>query len=216
MAYYERNLPHWLPEGKNLFVTWRLHGSLPVVVLEALRKSKDLGEGKKFLLFDRELDGAGFGPVWLRQPRIANIVKTAIDEVARAGLCTVHAYVVMPNHVHLLLEPKVELKQLRERSKAVQPEPATRCLIGRACAFGRRNRSIIGCGIQHHLKGFGHISKETQSPRDWSKCQKSGNGRVPLGSTGFSLWLVPGATERLTMEEQERHRLKPVLQESHG
>lgn len=29
MAYYERNLPHWQPDGSALFMTWRLHGSLP-------------------------------------------------------------------------------------------------------------------------------------------------------------------------------------------
>src|SRR5690242_2955448 len=29
MTYYERNLPHWHPEGKAIFLTWRLFGSLP-------------------------------------------------------------------------------------------------------------------------------------------------------------------------------------------
>src|ERR1022692_4643065 len=32
MSYYERNLPHWQPEGAALFLTWRLHGSLPRAV----------------------------------------------------------------------------------------------------------------------------------------------------------------------------------------
>jgi len=27
--YYERRLPHWQPKGVDLFITWRLHGSLP-------------------------------------------------------------------------------------------------------------------------------------------------------------------------------------------
>jgi putative DNA methylase len=124
MAYYERNLPHWLPEGKHLFVTWRLHGSLPAVVSEALRENKTLEEGKRFLLFDRELDGSGFGPHWLEQPGIANIVMAAIDKVAQTGLCLVHACVVMPNHVHVLLEPKVELKQI---TKAIKGSSARAC-----------------------------------------------------------------------------------------
>ena len=29
MSFYRRNLPHWHPEGKAIFVTWRLFGSLP-------------------------------------------------------------------------------------------------------------------------------------------------------------------------------------------
>jgi hypothetical protein len=29
MTFYRRNLPHWHPEGKPIFLTWRLYGSLP-------------------------------------------------------------------------------------------------------------------------------------------------------------------------------------------
>jgi putative transposase len=110
MPYCERNLPHWLPEGKNLFVTWRLYGSLPAVIVATLRKTDDLKDGKRFRFIDRELDGAAFGPVWLRDPRMAKIVVAAIDAVAHAGLCLIHAFVVMPNHVYP--EPKVDLKRI--------------------------------------------------------------------------------------------------------
>jgi hypothetical protein len=27
MTFYRRNLPHWHPEGKSIFITWRLYGS---------------------------------------------------------------------------------------------------------------------------------------------------------------------------------------------
>src|SRR5437588_8171297 len=30
MTFYRRNLPHWQPEGKPIFLTWRLFGSLPI------------------------------------------------------------------------------------------------------------------------------------------------------------------------------------------
>jgi REP element-mobilizing transposase RayT len=33
-----------------------------------------------------------------------------MDAIAYAGLCLIHAFVVMPNHLHPLLEPKVDLK----------------------------------------------------------------------------------------------------------
>ena len=29
MTLYHRRLPHWQPQGKTLFVTWRLHGTIP-------------------------------------------------------------------------------------------------------------------------------------------------------------------------------------------
>ena len=61
MSYYERNLPHRLPEGKNLFVTWRLYGSLPAIIVDTLHETKDLKNGKRFRFIDRELDGA-----WVR------------------------------------------------------------------------------------------------------------------------------------------------------
>ena len=29
MEFYERRLPHWHPTGKDIFLTWRLYGTLP-------------------------------------------------------------------------------------------------------------------------------------------------------------------------------------------
>lgn len=117
MAYYERNLPHWLPEGKHLFVTWRLHGSLPQAVLEKLRKDMEQEEGKRFVRFDGELDRAAFGPLWLREQKIAGIVQREILGTTQRGWCLTHSFVVMPNHVHLLLEPKVELEKIMQAIK---------------------------------------------------------------------------------------------------
>ncbi len=37
MTFYRRNLPHWHPEGKSIFITWRLYGSLPASVLKRIR-----------------------------------------------------------------------------------------------------------------------------------------------------------------------------------
>src|SRR6266851_4602302 len=37
MTFYRRNLPHWHPEGKSIFITWRLYGSLPASLMR--RKS---------------------------------------------------------------------------------------------------------------------------------------------------------------------------------
>jgi hypothetical protein len=102
-AYYERNLPHWQVEGRKIFITWRLSGSLPAVLLSRLRKSKSLEAGQRFREFDNALDGAGYGPLWLRDNRIAEIVAAGIEQVTQEGLCRTHAWVVMPNHVHVLI-----------------------------------------------------------------------------------------------------------------
>jgi hypothetical protein len=53
VAYYERNLPHWHPEGAEIFLTWCLHG----VHLTVPRKQAE-NAGRAFLLYDRALDQA--------------------------------------------------------------------------------------------------------------------------------------------------------------
>jgi len=117
MTYYERNLPHWQPPGKDLFVTWRLSGSLPAKVAEAVRAMGTMPEGKRFAEFDRHLDSGGYGPTWLRDEKIASLVVEAIHRVEGLRLCRIHAYVVMPNHVHVLLEPGLELSRVTKLIK---------------------------------------------------------------------------------------------------
>src|SRR5260370_8562859 len=62
MPYYERNLPHWLPDGKNLFGTWRLYASLPPVIVGTLPKTHDLKHGKRVPFIDPASHGAAFQP----------------------------------------------------------------------------------------------------------------------------------------------------------
>jgi putative transposase len=131
--YYERNLPHWQPPGKELFVTWRLSGSLPVAVIEKLQGKGHLPEGRQFREFDRYLDQRLSGPQWLRDPRIAGKVVGALREAERRGYCSLHAFVVMPNHVHVLLGPRVELRKFTKWVKGSTGREANKIL----CRQGR-------------------------------------------------------------------------------
>ena len=74
--YYERNLPHWLPEGRELFVTWRLAGSLPAKLRGPVGR---LVDGRRFVELDQILDSGRMGPLWLKRDEIARIVVEAID-----------------------------------------------------------------------------------------------------------------------------------------
>ena len=49
---------------------------------------------------DRLLDEARSGPFYLRQPAIADMVAEAIHNAATLAHYVLHAFVVMPNHVH--------------------------------------------------------------------------------------------------------------------
>jgi putative transposase len=130
MSYYERTLPHWQPEDRDLFLRWRLSGSLPAEVMADLRARKTGPMGKRFREYDQELDRSSFGPLWLKEPRIASLVASEIKKVADNGLCRVYAWVVMPNHVHLLIEPRVPMRFI---TKAIKGPTARRAnlLLGR-------------------------------------------------------------------------------------
>ncbi|HKP47650.1 MAG TPA: transposase [Pyrinomonadaceae bacterium] len=61
-----------------------------------------------FRRIDATLDSAGTGHLWLAQPEIASMVQATL--VTRyASLYKLWAYVVMANHVHLLITPKMTL-----------------------------------------------------------------------------------------------------------
>ena len=84
---------------------------------------------------DRLLDQARTGPVYLKQPEIAQLV---IDSLRYGqdslGHYTLHAFVVMPNHVHLLLTPHVEVPKLLWSLKGITAKRANQILgfTGRA------------------------------------------------------------------------------------
>ena len=120
MAYYHRTLPHWLPEGHAIFLTWRLHGSLPAGVLQESRAEKAVAAGQRFTRADQYLDRAPAGPLWLKDARIDEVVSTCIElGDSKFRRYDLHSFVVMANHVHLLLSPKIELQAITRNLKGV-------------------------------------------------------------------------------------------------
>jgi putative transposase len=113
--------------GKNLvalsFITWRLYGSIPASKRALILKEKDIS--KRFLLFDNELDRASYGPTWLKNPALAQIVVDACwygeTELDRYRLS---AFVVMSNHVHILIWPKARLARI---TKSIKGYTAREC-----------------------------------------------------------------------------------------
>jgi REP element-mobilizing transposase RayT len=65
-----------------------------------------------FVAMDRLLDRASTGPMSLSQPALARVVVQALHDVeVRFHRYSLHAFVVMPNHVHLLLTPGVAARE---------------------------------------------------------------------------------------------------------
>ena len=68
--------------------------------------------GEAFRTMDRLLDGGLSGPLFLRRPEIAELVMQALlCGERRFHRYRLHAFVVMPNHVHLLVTPAVDSRR---------------------------------------------------------------------------------------------------------
>ncbi len=92
-----------------MFVTFRLHGSLPT---HRLFPPARMTSGRAFVVLDRLLNQPTGGPLFLRRPEIAGVMVQALqDGQLRFQRYQLHAFVVMPNHVHLLVSPAVTTQQ---------------------------------------------------------------------------------------------------------
>jgi len=96
--FYRRNLPHYQPPNGAFFVTFRLANSLPVKIIDELKreyheKEKKLKtitgratrensiselRRKYFGKFDKLLGSSITGPQWLKNNKIANIVESSL------------------------------------------------------------------------------------------------------------------------------------------
>jgi REP element-mobilizing transposase RayT len=123
MQLARRRLPHFYMIGEPLFVTFRLHNSLPPKRDFPAR----LPSGKAFVCMDRLLDEERAGPTYLRIPAVANVVRDSILQGA-PGYYLLHAWVVMPNHAHLLLTPKIQPSVALRRLKGASVREANALL----------------------------------------------------------------------------------------
>jgi putative transposase len=126
MPFYRRHLPHIDEPGQPVFLTWRLHGSLPP---NRAFPDSTANSGKAFAAMDRLLDETRSGPFYLRQPALAQMVVEAIlFNASTLGHYELHAFVVMPNHVHLLATPAVALQKLTRSLKGITSKRANAIL----------------------------------------------------------------------------------------
>ena len=130
MITYTRNLPHYHPNEATFFITFRLYDSISFLKLKELKsefeiRKKELfyiyGTDKDyksrlyslqklhFLKYDNLLDSATYGPQWLKEDSVAEIVSNKMFEfdVLKYKLIV---YCIMPNHVHLVFKPNENLK----------------------------------------------------------------------------------------------------------
>ncbi len=117
-SYTKHNLPHWGQSNVIVFVTFRLADSLPAELVEKWRiertrwteehpqpwNASDIQEYSQLFSRRREesLD-AGHGECFLAESQCREIVGLAL-EYFNGERYSLHSYVIMPNHVHVLME----------------------------------------------------------------------------------------------------------------
>jgi REP element-mobilizing transposase RayT len=125
MNLSERRLPHLTVQHHPVFVTWRLHGTLP----KTRAFPEHLSSGLAFATMDKLLDLERSGALYLRIPGIACMIVEAFFHGAQElRFYELHAYVVIANHVHLLITPAVDLARITHSLKRFTAREANRIL----------------------------------------------------------------------------------------
>jgi hypothetical protein len=154
MEISHRRLPHIYGAEQQLFVTFRLYGSLPV---GRQFPKDDLTSGEAFVAMDRLLDSAQYGSIYLKRSGIAGLVRDSIRYCGRRD-CDLHAWVIMVNHVRLLFTPHVDVSQLLRRLKGFSARRiGSSEKLGNH--FGKMKATTIWCAVGKSFAG----SKGTSS-----------------------------------------------------
>jgi REP element-mobilizing transposase RayT len=109
-------------------------GSLPVNRVAEVWTT----EGAKFAAFDQLLDARATGPQWLIRPEIARAVVDTLLAGQAKGFYKLGSWVVMPNHVHVLLCPLIDLSRVVSGIKITSAKSANP-LLSRTGPFWSRD-----------------------------------------------------------------------------
>lgn len=120
--YYSGAAPHRDVPSVYQFITFRLADSLPQHLLKGLLKEAELmpaeqREGYKRRSIERWLD-SGLGCCALKRPEMAEVVRDSFF-YHHGGRYNLIAWCIMPNHVHVLIEPLYSLSRIVQTWKSV-------------------------------------------------------------------------------------------------
>jgi REP element-mobilizing transposase RayT len=192
-GYHSRGyLPHLKVNGATYFVTFRLADSLPREVLERLeawradqlRRTNASERVQLETEFSLKLDAyldVGSGECWLRDERVARLVAGALRHFNDARY-QLHAWVLMPNHVHALVQPlpRNSLEEILHSWKSFTASRANE-LLERRGAFWQHESYDHWVRDDAEFAHFKHYSEEnpvkaqlcaTASDWRWSSAAK--------------------------------------------
>ncbi|MEW6400701.1 MAG: hypothetical protein AB1649_02815 [Chloroflexota bacterium] len=177
--FFQRNLPHYHLPNATYFITFRLAGSLPMEVWKKIKAEYEQekrqlavkfrgaklnqerynAQKRYFARFDNLLDHLKNGPRWLAEPRVAEIVVREIHTLNPDYYC-LHAYCMMSNHVHVLLDQEgiPEPTPPRDGKHYTALSHAMRLLKGRT---GYVCAALLGCkGAFWQHESYDHVVRD--------------------------------------------------------
>lgn len=198
-GWYSRGyLPHY--DGQNLIqsVTYRLADSLPQEKLKQLEESlKDLPDTEREVERRKQIENwldAGMGCCALQHPEVAHFVQDSFLHFHRERY-DLHAWCIMPNHVHVLVEPITDLATIVQGWKSYSARWVLKesrhlgCQLPDGQAFWMReywDRYIRD--TEHYRNTVNYIHRNPvkaglcQTPEEWQwSSAYPGNADVPVG-----------------------------------
>jgi REP element-mobilizing transposase RayT len=135
-------------------------------------------QGAAFVAGDRLLDAAPSGPRWLGEAEVAAVVVKVLREGAAEGRYDLGSWVLMPNHVHVLLKLGDTLPREIAWIKGRTAFEANR-VMKRSGSFWAKDYFDRWIGTEMSGKRSSGISNKIRSRRDCVNPPKTGNGQVP-------------------------------------
>lgn len=195
-----RNLPHWTVEGAIYWITFRLADSLPQGKLHHLRVEKEAWLGRNPEPWDAEqwqehdarfgarvhrwLD-AGYGTCVLARPQVRKIAGDCVLRFDGKRLF-LHSAVIMPNHVHALIEPL-----------GVNKLPAL--LKGIKGASARRVNQLLNRSGQLRMdESYDHIVRSEKEYDHFRRYIRENPTKATLSAPQY--WHYEGGTDILVCE----------------
>ncbi len=176
------SLPHWQQEDVIYFLTWRLADSIPKAILERIVKQSENGIDdnaigrERFLQIEKYLD-RGEGRCLLKRLENRVILKELFD-AGNGKAYQLHGYVIMPNHVHLLMRLK------NENASVV------------SCIKGWKGRSSNKLNASNGLSGRvwqrGYWDRIVRDYSHWQRCLRyirMNPIKARLSKEYYTLWL---------------------------
>lgn len=177
-GWYSRGyLPHFDGGSMTQFITCRLFDSLPQTVLEQFRyelqaKNVEDIDRETMILIEKFLD-SGYGECFLRKSAVAKVVKESLEKY-NGERYKLFAWVIMPNHIHLLLKPlnNWELEKILHSFKSFTATEANK-ILQRTGKFWTRE------SFDRYIRDYEHFEKTwlyvENNPVKAGLCQKAGD-----------------------------------------